>query len=94
MSDDMRRLLSLMESDEDVRPLRGSLDIKGLAEFLPDVSDQRRFMSAMVKVRRGRIESLTMQERGQLALAFVSILRDEREDKMKIMRKLMQVRAS
>lgn len=94
MSADMRRLLSLMESDEEIRPLRGSLDIKGLSEFLPDVTDERRFMSAMVKVRRGRIESLTMQERGQLALAFVSILRDEREDKMKLMRKLMQVRAS
>ena len=52
--------------DADV-PLTGSLNTKALGEMLPDVTDMRRFMSGVQKVRRGDEESLSLAERGQLA---------------------------
>lgn len=78
--------------DADV-PLSGSLNPKVLGEMLPDVTDMRRFISAVMKVKRGDEESLSIAERGQLAMAFVSLLKGDRKQDAKIMRRLMMVQA-
>lgn len=89
----MRNLLNLMESVDDDLPLSGTLDAKKLAEMLPELTDVPRFVMAMQKIRRGDAERLTLQEKGQLALAFLSLLKGDRTETMKVMRKLMMVQA-
>jgi hypothetical protein len=89
----MRNLLNLMESVDDDLPLSGSLDPKKLAEMLPELTDVARFVTAMQKVRRGDAERLTLQEKGQFALAFLSLLKGDRAETIKAMRKLMMVQA-
>jgi len=99
----MRQMMTLMEAGMQVpgvpggadpkSPLTGVIDIKGLAKMLPDVTNPAQFVSGMQKVRSGRINALTLQERGQLAMAFVSILRDDRSVTLQVMRRLAMVQA-
>lgn len=90
---EMRHLMTLMEAVDDDVPLMGSIDPRKLAELLPEVNDVSRFVSAMQKIRRGDAERLTLQEKGQMALAFLSLLKGDRAETMKIMRKLMMIQA-
>jgi hypothetical protein len=87
---DMRRLMNLFEADA---ALEGSLDATALGKMLPDITDMARFVSAIAKLRRGDV-NLTVQERGQLGSAFISLLRSDRDDTMKVVRRLMAVHAS
>lgn len=73
--------------------LEGSLDIRGLAKLLPEVDDSNRFMSAVRKIQHGDLASLTIAETRQLAKAFVSMLKDDTQETMKVMQKLRLVHA-
>lgn len=83
----MRDYINIMESIADVG-LQGSLDTRGLLKFLPEVTDPNKFLLAVNKIKRGQMEQVTRQEMTQLALAFVSLLGDANEDRMKAVRKL------
>ncbi len=61
--------------------------------MLPDVTDMPRFVSAVAKVRRGDAEGLTVSERGQLAMAFVSILKGDRRADLKLLRRIAPIEA-
>lgn len=83
----MREYMKLMEDMQDTG-LQGNVDIKGLLQFLPEVNDEAKFKTAMNKVRQGQVERLNRLEMTQLALAFLSLLNDANEDRMKVVRKL------
>jgi hypothetical protein len=93
---DMRKIIDLMEAAlapvgpaQQGDPLEGNLDMKGLAKFLPDVDDMIKFTAAVMKVRRGQLQSITRPEMTQLALAFISLMRDGKPETMQAMRRLM-----
>lgn len=83
----MRHFIDLFE---DAR-LRGTLDPKTLAQSLPDVNDIPLFTRAVAKVKNGRTDTLTRQEMTQLAYAFISVLQDDRETTLDLMRRLARV---
>lgn len=83
----MRDYINIMESIADTG-LLGSLDTRGLLKFLPEVTNPNLFMSAVNKIKRGQMEQVTRTEMTQLALAFVSLLGDANEERVKAVRKL------
>lgn len=87
------KLNKAIESIDDNKPLIGALDPKKLAEMLPEVTDVPKFATAVQKIKRGDAEKLTLAEKGQLALAFVALLKGDKDEKMKFIRRLMNVKA-
>ena len=71
--------------------LEGTLDPRGLAKLLPEVDDINRFTSAVRKVQKGDIPSLSISENRQLAKAFISLLMDDSNTTMKVLQKLRMV---
>lgn len=87
----MRNYINLMESALDAG-LDGSIDIRGFLKFLPEVTDQNKFISAINKIKRGQMQQVNRLEMTQLALAFVSLLGDANDDRVKAVRKLATLR--
>lgn len=83
----MRDYLNIMETIGETG-LLGSLDTRGLLKFLPEITNPTQFMSAINKIKRGDMERITRPEMTQLALAFISLLGDANEERMKAVRKL------
>ena len=71
--------------------LSGTLDARALAKLLPEVDKLDPFVSAVRKVLRGSIETLTIIERTQLSKGFISLLRDSSEMTVKAMQRLKMV---
>jgi hypothetical protein len=86
---DMRSLINLMEEVG----LKGNLDVRSLIKLLPEVTEPQRFLTAFQKVKRGQEDRLTRHELLQFALAFISLLKEGREEKFKIIRKLSMISA-
>lgn len=74
--------------------LEGTLDPRALAKLLPDVDDLARFVNAVRKVQKGDLATLTMLENRQLAAAFVSLLRDDSQQTMKVFQRLRMVHST
>lgn len=87
MSNDMRSLLDLMEA----QAIKGNLDVRGMLKLLPEVDNQTQFMTGFNKLKQGREDSLTRQEMTQFANAFISLIKEPKEDKLAILRKLSMV---
>lgn len=88
----MRDYINLMETIE--AGLDGSVDVRGLLKFLPEVTDGPKFMTAMNKIKQGQIKNVNRLEMTQLALAFVSLLGDANDDRIKAVRKLATLKPS
>lgn len=74
--------------------LQGYFDINALAGLLPDINDTENFENAMTKVRLGQSAFLTVPEKMQLALAFISLIGLDGPQKTQVMRQIMSVQAS
>lgn len=92
----MRDTLNLLEGigNELGKPLEGTLNPTALLKFLPDVTDKPKFVSALRKVMRNDEERLNRFELEQLGRAFISLVREESQDKMTTIRKMFQVHLS
>lgn len=73
-------------------PLEGYFDINALASLLPDVNNDESFESAMTKVRLGQAAFLTVPEKMQLALAFISLVGLDGPQKTMVMRQIISVK--
>lgn len=73
--------------------LSGYIDIPALAQLLPDITNTTMFDMALDKLRLGQSISLTMPEKIQLALAFVSLIGLDANKKTEVMRMLSTVKA-
>lgn len=71
--------------------LSGYLNPQALSRLLPAVNNQRDFSNALTKLRLGQEVVLTLPEKMQLSMAFISLVRAEPSQKQNIMRNLMSV---
>lgn len=55
-------------------PMTGYLNVQGLANLLPDITNINNFTSAMNKLRLGQGDILTIPEKMELAMAFISFV--------------------
>ena len=81
----------LFESAND--KLTGYIDIPALAHLLPDITNPAMFDEALDKLRLGQATVLTVPEKIQLALAFVSLVGLNATQKTQVMRMLSTVHA-
>lgn len=88
---DMKKFISLVENQ--AAPLRGSANVQQLLAHLPEIDDPSRFVLAFNKVRRGRENTLTRPEVEQLAKAFISLMKDDRQEKVQILRHMTTLHA-
>jgi len=84
----MRDILNLIKEDV---ATDGELPAKDLAVLLPDVSDVNHFSSALMKIENGQTDLLSIQEKGQLANAFISLIRLPGPKKTLVIQKMMPV---
>jgi hypothetical protein len=68
--------------------LSGYLNIQGLAKMLPDVTNIEMFDQALSALRLGQGTHLTMPQKMQLALAFISVIGLTLPQKSQVMRLL------
>lgn len=78
----------------DDTPLEGTIDARGLAALLPEITDVNRFVTAVAKVKNGSHERLSFRETMQLALAFISLMRDPSKIKQQAIRRISRVQAA
>lgn len=71
------------------QPLKNNLNVIALADMLSELTNRDKFVLAMRKVLRNDEEQLNRWELEQLAYAFISIVRETPEQKLKIARKMM-----
>lgn len=79
---------------EDTQQLTGYIDVQTLARMLPEVNNAMNFEDAVDKLRLGQEDHLTLPEKMQLALAFISLIRADGPEKLLAIRNLMSVRAT
>jgi len=79
---------------EDTGQLTGYLDVQTLAKMLPEVNNAMDFEEAVDKLRLGQEDHLTLPEKMQLALAFISLIRADGPQKLLAIRNLMSVKAT
>jgi hypothetical protein len=84
---DMRDIMNLVED----APTSGMLDAQGLSKMLPDVIDFNNFNSGLMKIENGQESSLTVQEKAQLANAFISLIKMPDAQKTLVIQKMMPV---
>ena len=73
--------------------LTGYLNIPGLAQILPDINNVADFDEALDKLRLGQGAYLTVPEKMQLALAFISLVGLDAQHKTLVMRMLSGITA-
>ena len=78
----------------DNTPLQGSIDARGLAALLPEITDVNRFVTGVAKVKNGSHDRMSFRETTQLALAFVSLLRDPSKVKQQAIRRIARVQTA
>ena len=83
----MRDIINLLED----APIQGELPALILAKMLPDVNNQQFFQSALFKIENGQETELTIGEKTQLAQAFVSLIKLDDDDKLKVIQKMYPV---
>jgi hypothetical protein len=71
--------------------LVGYVDIQAITQMLPDIDNPANFENAMTKLRLGQAASLTMPEKIQLALAFISLVGLTGPQKSLFIRQIMAV---
>jgi hypothetical protein len=71
--------------------MTGYLNIQGLAKLLPDINDAENFENAMNKLRLGKGNELILEEKMQLALAFISLIGLDPGQKSRVMRVIMSI---
>lgn len=74
--------------------LSGYLDISGLAKLLPDLTDVNMFDETLGKIRLGQGDNLTVPEKTQLSLAFISLVGLNNQQKSQVMRFLSASQAA
>lgn len=79
---------------EDTEQLTGYIDVQTLAKMLPEVNNAMDFEDAVDKLRLGQEDHLTLPEKMQLALAFISLIRADGPQKLLAIRNLMSVRSA
>ncbi len=86
--------MDITELFEEVdQALAGYINIPGLAQMLPDVNNAEMFDDAMDKIRLGQGSYLTVPEKMQLALAWISLVGLNATQKSQIFRLLSASRA-
>jgi hypothetical protein len=83
----MRDLINLFED----APVQGELPALDLAKMLPDVNNPQLFQSGIFKVENGQEDQLTIGEKAQLALAFISLIKLDDNGKLKVIQKMNPV---
>lgn len=78
---------------ENTEQLTGYIDVQTLAKMLPEVNNAMDFEDAVDKLRLGQEDHLTLPEKMQLALAFISLIRADGPQKLLAIRNLMSVQA-
>ena len=68
--------------------LNGNVDLMGLIAMLPLVNDPPRFISAFNKAKVGHGNSMDLNEKGQIILAFVSLLGLSTQQRQQVINKL------
>jgi hypothetical protein len=74
--------------------LTGYVDVQTLAGLLPDIDNPAEFQSALNKLRLGQGNDLTIAERKQLSLAFISFIGLEPAKKAIILQQTSAVKAT
>jgi hypothetical protein len=77
---------------EDDPGLTGYLDVQALAKLLPEVTAPDLFLSALTKIRIGKDSELTLQEKLQMALGFMSLIAMDATQKSMVMHQIMSVK--
>jgi hypothetical protein len=92
---DLRTFINLFEDTEETSPapLKGNVNIRAVAKLLPDITDVNKFVLAFQKIKRGREDTLTRLETAQVANAFISLMKGDFQEKMLIIRKMVNLKA-
>lgn len=72
-------------------PLTGYLDIGGLANLLPDLTNVENFTNGMNKIRLGQGDLLTFAERKEMGMAWISFVGLAAPQKSLVSRNLMAI---